>query len=114
MERGERQSESWGCSAHCRAEYPTWSVASGSSGGSVPWSGSAGACHPSEHKRPETYPPDNEAVPIERRWPCRVRDLERRAEDPELLFGGGEDGHAINLNLFVCKRQALSPCGHWI
>ena len=25
-----------------------------------------------------------------------------------------EDGHAINLNLFVCKRQALSPCGDWI
>ena len=23
-------------------------------------------------------------------------------------------GHAINLNLFVCKRQVLSPCGDWI
>ena len=44
-------------------------VASGSSGGSVPQSGWAGARRPSEHKRPETYPPDNEAVPVERRWP---------------------------------------------
>ena len=52
-------------------------------------------------------------LPVERRWPGRVRDLGRRAEDPEPLFGG-EDGHAINLNLFVCKRQALSPCGDWI
>ena len=23
-------------------------------------------------------------------------------------------GHGINLNLFVCKRQALCPCGDWI
>ena len=64
-------------------------MASGSSGGSVLRSGWAGARRPSEHKRPETYPPDNEAVPVERRGLGRVRDLERRAEDPEPLFGRG-------------------------
>ena len=83
-------------------------MASGSSGGSVPRSGWTGARRSSEHKGTETYPPDNETVPVECRWPGRVRDLERRAEDPEPLFGG-EDGHAIKLNLFVCKRQALYP-----
>ena len=65
------------------------SVASESSGGSVPRSGWASARHPSEHQRPETYPPQNEAVPVERRWPGRGRDLERRAEYPDPLFGGG-------------------------
>ena len=75
------------------------SVVSGSSGASVPRSGWASARRPSEHKRPVTYPPDNEAVSVQHRWPGRVRDLERRAQDPEPLFGGGggEDGHAINL-----------------
>ena len=80
MERGRRQSESWGCSARCLSECPARSVASGSRGESVPRSGWAGARRPSEHKRPETYPPDNEAVPVQRCWPGRVRDLERRAE----------------------------------
>ena len=86
-------------------------MASGSSGGSVLRSGWAGARHPNEPKRPETYPPDNEAVPVERRWLGRVRDLERIAEDPELLFGRGKDGNSINLNLFVCKRQAYPLTG---
>ena len=89
-------------------------MASGSSGGSVLRSGWAGARRPGEHKSPETYPPDNEAVPVERRWLGRVRDLERRAEDLEQLFGRGEDGNSINLNLFVFKRQALSPGGDCI
>ena len=62
-------------------------MASGSSGGSVLRSGWAGARRPNVHKRPETYPPDNEAVPVECRWLGRVRDLERIAEDPEPLFG---------------------------
>ena len=51
------------------------------------------------------------AVPVERRWLGRVRDLERIAEDPELLFGRGEDGNSINLNLFVCKREAYPLTG---
>ena len=87
-------------------------MASGSSGGSVIRSGLAGVRRPSEHERPETYPLDNEAVPVERRWLSRVRDLERRAEDLELLFGRGEDGNSINLNLFVCKRQVQSLVGN--
>ena len=89
-------------------------MASWSSGGSVIPSGWACARRPSEHERPETYLLDNEAVPLERRWLGRVRDLERRAEDPEPLFRRGENGNSINLNLFVCKRQALSPGGDWI
>mgnify|MGYP000633412997 CR=1 FL=1 len=76
-------------------------MASGSSGGSVLRSGWAGARRPSEHKRPETYPPDNEAVPVERRWLGRVRDLERIAEDPEPLFGRG-GGLKIDQPEFVC------------
>ena len=86
-------------------------MASGSSGGSVIRSGWAGARRPSEQKRSETYPPHNEAVPVERRWLGGVRDLERRAEDPELLFGLGDNGNSINLNLFVCKRQAYPLVG---
>ena len=66
-----------------------------------------------DQKRSGTYPADNEAVPVERRWSGRVRDLEGTAMDPDPLFEGG-DGQAINLNLFVCKRQALSLCGDWI
>ena len=89
-------------------------MASGSSGGSVLRSGWAGARRPSDHKRPETYPPDNEAMPVERRWLGRVLDLERIAEDPEPLFGRGEDGNSINLNFFACICQALSPGGDWI
>lgn len=57
--------------------------------------------------------------PITRLCPLNVagqaeygaRDLERRAQDLEPLLGRGGDGQAINLNLFVCKCQALSPCG---
>ena len=78
-------------------------MASGSSGGSVIQSGWAGVRRPSEHERPETYPLDNETVPVESCWLGRVRDLERRAEDPEPLFGRVEDGNSINLNSFVCK-----------
>ena len=47
-------------------------MASGLSGGNFPRSGWAGARRPSEHKRPETYLADKEAVPVERRWPGRV------------------------------------------
>ena len=54
-------------------------MASGASVGSVPRSGWTGARRPSEHKGPETYPQDNETLPVERRWPGRVRDLGRRA-----------------------------------
>ena len=75
-------------------------MASGSSGGSVIRSGWAGARRPSKHERPETYPLDNEAVPVERRWLGRVRDLERRAEDPERLFGRG--GWKLDQPEFVC------------
>ena len=45
-------------------------------------------------------------MPVERRWPAGGRVLERRAKDPEMLFGG-EDGDAIELNLFV----VISPRG---
>ena len=87
-------------------------MASGSSGGSVLRSGRAGARRPSEHKRPETYPPDNEAMPVERRWLGRVLDLERIAEDPEPLFGQGEDGNSINLNFFCLHLPGAIPwCG---
>ena len=89
-------------------------MASGWSGESVLRSGWAGTRRPNVHKRAETYPPDNDAVPVERCWLGRVRDLERIAEDPEPLFGRGEDGNSIKLNLFVCQRQALSPGGDWI
>ena len=72
-------------------------MASGSSRGSVLRSGWAGARRPSEHKRP-----DNEAVPVERRWRGRVRDLERRAEDPEpLIRGGGGGGWKLDHPEFV-------------
>ena len=58
-------------------------------------SGWTGSCYPGEQKRPESHPPNNTTVPVELRWPARVRDLEKRA------------GHAIKLNLFViCKHQA--------
>ena len=73
----------------------TQSVASGTSGRSFSMSGWTGSCYPSEQKGPESHPPNNTTVPVELRWPARVRDLERRV------------GHAINLNLFViCKHQA--------
>ena len=39
---------------------------------------------------------------------ARVRDLERIAKDPEPVFGG-EDGHSINLNLFVLKAPGATP-----
>ena len=48
---------------------------------------------------------------VERRWPARVRDLERGAEDPKPLFRG-EDGHANNLNLFVSAR-GYPRVGDW-
>ena len=76
-------------------------MASGSSGGSVLRSGWAGARHPNEHKRPETYPPDNEAMPVERRWLGRVRDLERIVKGPEPLFGRG-GGWKLDQAEFVC------------
>ena len=75
-------------------------MASWSSGRSVPGSGWTGARCPSQHKRPEVYPPNNPTMPVERRWPAGGRVLERRAKDPEMLFRG-EDGDAIELNLFV-------------
>ena len=44
--------------------------------------------------KPESHPPNNTTVPVERRWPARVRDLERRV------------GHTINRNLlFVSARR---------
>ena len=71
----------------------TQSVASGTSVRGFSMSGWTGSCYPSEQKGPESHPPNNTTLPVELRWPARVRDLERRV------------GHAINLNLFViCNR----------
>ena len=68
-------------------------VASSTSGRSFSMSGWTGSCYPSEQKGPESYPANNTTVPVELRWPARVRDPERRV------------WHAINLNLFVfCKH----------
>ena len=75
-------------------------MASWSSRRSVPGSGWTGVRCPSQHKRQEVYLPDNLTMPIERRWLAGGRVLERRAKDPEMLFGGG-DGDAIKLSLFV-------------
>ena len=36
----------------------------------------------------KNYPPDNEAVPVERCWQGKVRDLERKGQDQGPLFGG--------------------------
>ena len=74
-------------------------MASESSGGSVPWSGSTSACGPSEHKGPEVYPPNNKTVPVERLWPARVHYPERRPEDPEPLLEGGGEGDWMDTRL---------------